>query len=220
MRWNAGRHADRDSGRAVDQKVRKFRRQDNRLGAALIVSRRKVDRVVLQIREHVGRGRRESRLCVSHGGGRQTGERTEVALLVDHRLSHHPVLSHADERGINRPFAVRVIVTAGVAADFRALHPVRVRTEVQIAHRDQDAPLRRLQTVAGIRESSRHDDRHGVLHVRVGHFLSNIVLLDAFLRRSNVSRFTVSNGQCRVSLRGSTLHKQLCNNGDGAGSCL
>lgn len=117
VRRDAGRHADRDAVRAVDQQVRKLRRQNDRLHVALIVGRNEINRVAIEIVQHVGGWSSQTCFGVTHGGGRHPGQRAEVPLLVDQRLPHVPVLSHADQRRIDRAFTMRVIVTARVAAD-------------------------------------------------------------------------------------------------------
>ena len=47
--------------------------------------------------------------------------RAEVPLPVHKRVPQVEVLRHADERGVNDRLAVRVVVTAGIAGDLRAL---------------------------------------------------------------------------------------------------
>ena len=167
MRRNRRGHADGDAVGAVDQQVRKLRRQNRRLGVPLVVGRNEVDRVELQIVEHQRRDRRHAGFGVPHGGRRQAGDRAEVALLVDQHVPHVPFLGHADERGIDHAFAVRVIVTAGVAGDLRALHAAGAGREVQVVHRDQDAPLRRLEPVAHVGQRPADDDAHRVREVAV-----------------------------------------------------
>jgi hypothetical protein len=87
---------------------------------------------------------RHARVRIPHCGGGQTGDRTEVPLLVDQHVAHVPFLRHADERRIDHAFAVRVVVTAGVAGDLRTLHAGRAGREVQVVHGDENAALRRL----------------------------------------------------------------------------
>ena len=76
-------HADRDAVGAVDQQVRKLRRQHGRLRAPLVVGGHEVDRVELEVFEHHRRDGRHAGFGVSHGRRRQAGDRAEVALLVD-----------------------------------------------------------------------------------------------------------------------------------------
>ena len=61
------------------------------------------------------------------------------------RLAHRPRLGHVHERRVNHRFAVRMIITAGVAADFRALAMLPSREQREIVHRVKNAALRGLQ---------------------------------------------------------------------------
>ena len=104
---------------------------------------------------------------VSHGRRGQTGDRTEVPLLVDQHVPHVPLLGHADQRRIDHAFAVRMIVTARVAGDLRTLHAGRAGREIQIVHRHQNPPLRRLQPIAHIGQRPADDDAHRVREIAV-----------------------------------------------------
>ena len=167
MRRDRRGHADGDAVGAVDQQVRKLRRQHGRLGVPLVVGGHEVDRVELQVLEHHRRERRHAGFGVPHGGRRQAGDRAEVALLVDQHVPHVPFLGHADQRGIDDAFAVRMVVAAGVAGDLGALHAAGAGREVQVVHRHQNPPLRRLQPVAHVGQRPADDHAHRVRQVAV-----------------------------------------------------
>ena len=78
-------HADGDAAGAVDQQVREPRRQHDRLVVLAVVVGLEVDRVGVQVAQHLARDRRQPRLRVPHGGGRVVVDRAEVALAVDER---------------------------------------------------------------------------------------------------------------------------------------
>ena len=99
----------------------KCRRENRRLGPRLVIVRHEIDRVLLHVGHERGAEMRHARLGVTHRRRRIAFDRTEVALTVDQRFAHRPRLRHVDERRINHRFAVRVIVTARVAANFCAL---------------------------------------------------------------------------------------------------
>ena len=61
-----------------------------------------------------------------------------------------------------------------------------VRPEAQVVHGDQDAPLRRLQPVAHVRQRPADDDAHGVGQIAVAEFV-----LDVEQRRRRAARGTV-----------------------------
>ena len=119
MRWNRSRHADRNSAGAIDQQIGKLARQHRRLHPPLIVGRRKIDRIELQILQHQRGDRRHAGLGISHRGRRQSGDRTKVSLLVDQHMTHVPFLRHPHQRRIDDTLTVRVIITAGIAGNFR-----------------------------------------------------------------------------------------------------
>ncbi len=160
-------HADRDALRAVDQQVRKLRRQHGRLRALLVVGGQVIDRVHLHVVQHQRRDGRHAGLGVPHGGGGQPGDGAEIALLVDERVAGVPVLGQPHERGIDRHVAVRVIALHRLADNARALRRGGARREAQVGHGDEDAALRGLETVADIGQGAADDDAHRVGQVAV-----------------------------------------------------
>ncbi len=145
-----GGHADGDAARAVDQQVGIFGRQDDGLQVAFVVGGDEVDRVELQVFEEHRREGGHAGFGVPHGGRGEAGDRAEVSLLVDQGVSHVPFLGHADERGVDDGFAVRMVVTAGVAGDLGAFDAGGAGREVEVVHRHEDAALRGLETVAHV----------------------------------------------------------------------
>ncbi len=144
VRRNVRRHADGDAGAAVDEQVRESGRENGRLGARLVVVRDEIDRVLLHVGHERGAEMGHARLGVTHRGRRIAFDRAEVALAVHQRLAHRPRLRHVDERRIDHRFAVRVIVTARVAANLRALSVLPVGEEREVVHRIENAALGRL----------------------------------------------------------------------------
>src|SRR5207248_10917059 len=51
VRGNVGRHADRNAAGAIDQKIRKTRRQDQRLPFGAVVIDLKIDGVFVEVRD-------------------------------------------------------------------------------------------------------------------------------------------------------------------------
>src|SRR6266487_6799444 len=77
---------------------------------------------------------------------------------------------------------MRMIITAGVAADFRALPMLPSREQRQIVHRVKDSSLRWLKAIARIRQRARDDHRHRVIEERPRYFLGHVYRLDFFVR--------------------------------------
>ena len=167
-------HADGDAGAAIDEEIRESGRENGRLGAGLVVVRDEIDRVLIHVGHERGAEMGHARLGVSHGGRRIAFDRTEVALAIDQPLAHRPRLRHVHERRVNHRLAVRVIVTARVAANFGAFPMLPVGEERQVVHRIKDAALRRLQSVARIRQGARNDDRHRVIEKRPRDFFGDV----------------------------------------------
>ena len=66
MRRDIRGHADRDSSRAVYEKVRKARRQRHRLHKRLVIVGIKIDRILIDIAKHFHRDLVHSRLGIPH----------------------------------------------------------------------------------------------------------------------------------------------------------
>ena len=163
VRRNVGGHADGDAGPPVNKQVRKCSWENFWFGARLVVIGDKIDRVLL----HVGHQRRaemgHARFGVAHRCWRIAFDGSEIPLAVDQPFTHSPRLRHVDQRGIDHCFAVRVIVTAGVAADLCAFTVLPSWEKRQVVHRVENSPLRWLESVARIRQRARNDDRHRVI---------------------------------------------------------
>ena len=171
-------HADRDPGRAVDQQVREARRQHERLLARLVVVGPEVDGVRVDVAEHLGGQAREARLGVPHRRGRVVVDRAEVALRLDERVAHREVLAEAHQRVVDGGVAVRVELAHDVAHHARRLAERPVRLQAGLVHREQHAPVHRLEAVADVRQRPPHDHAHGVIEVRGAHLLLEPARLD------------------------------------------
>ena len=155
VRRNFGRHADSDAVGAVDQQVGKLAGQNQRLAILAVIVVDVIDGVALEVLQHFG-------------------DRAEVPLRMNEPVPHRPVLGHAHERRVDRHFAMRVIALHRLADDARALAGRGRRTQSQVLHRHQNAPLRRLQPVTHIGERAADDDAHGVGQVAVLELVFNV----------------------------------------------
>ena len=151
VRRDVRRHADGDPRRAVDEQVREARRQHRRLLLAPVVVGHEVDRVHVEVAQHLGGQAGEAGLGVAHRGGRVVVDRAEVALAVDQRVAHREVLGQADQRVVDRRVAVRVVVAHHLADDPCALRVAARRAEAELAHPEEDAAMDRLEAVADVR---------------------------------------------------------------------
>ena len=171
MRRDVRRHADGDAGRAVDEQVREPGRQDLRLllGAVVVVD--EVDRVLVDVGQHLGGDARQAGLGVAHGRGAVAVDRAEVALAVDERVAHREVLGQADQGVVEGRVAVRVVLAHDLADDRRALAVRRAGREAHLAHRVEDAAVDRLEAVADVGQRALDDDAHRVVEVAGPHLV-------------------------------------------------
>ena len=177
VRGHVGGHADGDAGGAVDQQVGERGRQHVRLGQLVVVVGDEVHDVLVEVvRQRQGR-RRQAGLGVPRGC-RAVVERAEVAVAVDQRQPQREVLRHAHHGVVDRGIAVRVQLAHDLAHHAGALDVAAVRAQAHLAHHVQDAPLHRLQAVAGVREGPRIDDRIGVLEERAFHLGRDVDIND------------------------------------------
>ena len=144
MRRDVGRHADRDAGRAVYQQVGEAGRQYDRLLALLIEVRLEIDRVFLDIRQHVVRQTRHARLGVTVSCRGVAVHGTEVAVTVDQRIVQRERLRHTHHRVVNRCVAVRMIPAEHITDGRCRLAVGLVRGQAVLVHRVQDAAVYRL----------------------------------------------------------------------------
>ena len=121
VRRDVRRHAHRDAGRAVDQQIGQACRQHQRLLLAAVVVGAEIDRVLVDVGQHLVRDLRQPDLGVAHGRGVVAVDRAEVALAVDQHVAQREILRHAHDGVVHRGVAVRVVLADDVADDACAL---------------------------------------------------------------------------------------------------
>ena len=174
VRRDVGGHAHGDAVGAVDDQVGELARQHQRFLVFAIVVLNEVDGVGRQVGQHLGGHGRQAGLGVTHGCGRQTGDRAEVSLTQDQPAAHVPVLGHADQGRIDGHVAVRMVPLHGLADDAGAFAGRAGRSQAQVVHGHQDAPLRGLQAIAHIRQGPADDDAHRVGEITILQLIGDI----------------------------------------------
>ena len=148
VRRNVGGHAHRDAGRAVDQQVGQLARQHQGFLLAAVVVGAEVDGFLVDVGQHLVRDLGQTDLGITHGRGAVAVDRTEVALAIDQHVAQGEVLRHAHDGVVDSDVAVRVVFTDDVTDDTGRLLVRPVPVVVELVHREQDAAVHRLETIA------------------------------------------------------------------------
>ncbi|SIH65054.1 Uncharacterised protein [Mycobacteroides abscessus subsp. abscessus] len=178
VRGHVRRHAHGDARGPVDEEVGERGGQDVGLGERVVVVGDEVDDLFVEAGDHLHRRRRQPRLGVAGCGG-SVVEGAEVAVAVDEGDPHDEVLAEPHERVVDRGVAVRVELAHDVTDDARGLDVAAVGSQSHVAHLVDDAPLHRLEAVTGVGQSSRIDDRVGVLEVGTLHLRRDVDIDDS-----------------------------------------
>ena len=181
MRRDVGRHADRDAGRAVYQQVGEAGRQYDRLLALLIKVRLEIDRVFLDIRQHVVRQLGHAGLGITVCCRRVAVHRTEVAVTVDQRIVQRERLRHTHHRVVNRCVTVRMVAAEHITDGRCRLAVGLIRGQAVLVHGVQDAAVYRLEAVAHIRQRAADNNTHCIVDIAFLHLAFEIDLHDFLL---------------------------------------
>ena len=165
VRRDVRRHAHRDPAGAVDEQVGKTGRKHLRLASRGVVIGDEVDRVLVEIFEKGHRHLGETSLGVAHRRRRIGVHRPEIALAVDQRHPHRPILGHSRERVVDRGVAVRMVIAHHVAHDLCRFAIGPAGDEAAFLAGVEDSPVHRLQAVADVRKGARDDHRHGIVEI-------------------------------------------------------
>ncbi len=169
MGRDAGGHADGNTGASIAKQIGEFRRKDDRFRTRIVIIRHVINRVLFQVFHKNHGDFRHARLCVTHGCGRVAVYGAEVSLSIDEGIPEVKILRHTNKGGVNHLLAVRVIISRGIAGDFRTFPELGTGPQIQVVHGNQDTSLRRLQAVPYVRKRAAHDNAHRVTEVRILH---------------------------------------------------
>ena len=182
-------HADGDARRAVDQQVREARGQHARLFSRFVEVRVPIDRVLVDVAEHLVRELGHACLGITVGCGGVAVHGAEVAVSVNQRIAHGEILRQTHHCVIDRRVAVRMIPAQHVAHAGRGFLKRLVRRQVVLIHGVENTPVHGLETVAHIGQRAADNDRHRVVDVRAFHLMDKLRLHDGLLREQNVLVF-------------------------------
>ncbi len=136
-----------------------------RLLAAVVVGRPEFDRVFVDALEQQARDVGEPRLGVAHRGRVIAVDIAEIALAVDQRVTRGEILRQPHHGVIDRLVAMGMVRAHHLADDFRRLLGDSTGIEIERPHAVEDAPMHRLQAVAGIRQRAACDGREGISEI-------------------------------------------------------
>ena len=162
VRRDRGRHADRDALRTVGEQVREAAGHHDRLFGLAVVIGSEFDAVLVDAFQQQPRDLGHARFGVAVGGGIIAVDIAKIALAVDQRIARGEILRQTHHGVVDRLVAMRMERAHHVADDLGRLLERRAGVEPQQAHAVQDAPVHRLQPVAGVRQSAVHDGRERI----------------------------------------------------------
>ena len=171
VRRDVGGHADGDSRAAVQEQIGHAGRHHQRLGQAFVEVGAEIDRILVDVNQHLAGDLGEAGFSVAHrrrGIGVNTAE---VTLAVDQRRPHREVLSHPHQGVVDRSVAVRVELAEDLADDTSALLVGTVVRHPHLVHRIEDAAMYRLQPITHVRQSAGNDDSHRIGNVGTPHLI-------------------------------------------------
>ena len=187
VRRDRGRHADGDALRAVRQQIGERRRQHHRLLPGAVVTRAKIDGVLVDAVEQEPRHFGQPRFGVAHGSGVIAVDVAEIALAVDQRVALCEILREAHHGVVDRLVAVRMKIAHHVADHLGGFLEGGAGIEPQRPHHVQDAAVYGLEPVARVGQRAIRDGRERVEEIALFQRPAQRDLLDVALLRGNQS---------------------------------
>ena len=166
---NVGRHTNGNAGGAVYQKVGETAGQHPGLFPGLVEVGVPVDRIFVNIPEHLIGELRHSCLGVAVSSGGVAVHGAEVAVTVHQHIAHGKVLGKTDHGVVNRAVAMGMVLTKHVTDAGGGLLKGLVGCQTAFIHSIKDAAVDGLQTVTDVRQGTTHDNAHAVLNVCLLH---------------------------------------------------
>ena len=173
MRWNIRRHTDRNTHLAIQENVWHCCRQHDRLLLCTIEVVAEINRILLNIGQHLNANLVHAGLSIARCCWLITVHRTEVTLTLNERIAHLPRLSKVHHRHINRRITMWVVFTHYFTDDTRGLNSSMWSLPAVLIHCIQDTAVNRLQTIAYIWKRTINQDRHRIAKETILHHILN-----------------------------------------------
>ena len=147
MRSKTTGHSNCDTHCAIYKQIRNSAGQVCRLFFFISISQLPINSIFLNISQHFFAGFREFTLCITISCRTIAISATIIAVEVNERISHIPLLAQPNQRSINRAIAVRMETTHRVTNRLSTLYKLLIITITLIEHIPEDSSLDRFQTI-------------------------------------------------------------------------
>ena len=117
MRWDIGRHPNRNPCRSIYKQVREASRKNHRLSLAGIIVVNIINSIFVNITKHLQRNLAHTCFCITLSSSSVSVHRTEVSMAVYQHVTIAPPLCHPHHCFINRGVTMRVIFTHDIPCD-------------------------------------------------------------------------------------------------------
>ncbi len=174
MRRNIRRHSNRNPIRPIHNQVWNTRRKSRRLKRGLVVIRHKIDRIHVDVSQHLAGYLHHAAFGIPHCRRRIAIDRTKIALPINHRITQTERLRQPHHGVVNRRVAMRMKHTHRLPHDLGALGVLLVELQPHLVHRVQHASMHRLEAIANIRQCAANNHRHRVVEIRPPHLVFNV----------------------------------------------
>ena len=176
MRRYRSRHTYGNTVAAVYEQIRYSRRKHRRFFFFFVEIRYEIYRFFVYVTQHLQCKRRHTRFRITHCRRAVSVHRTEVTVSVDEHVSCRERLRKSYHCIVDRAVSVRVVLTHYFSDNTRRLFMRLVRRNAELAHSVEYSSVHGLESVAHIGKGSAYDNTHGVIYVRIFHFVMNFVL--------------------------------------------
>ena len=180
VRWNAGGHSDGDTVASVEEQIWQTGGQDRGFVFRIVKVRLEINRVLVDVVEHVLCDAIEPTFRVPHGGRRVAVDRAKVPLPVHQRIAQGKFLGHSHHRVVDGLITVRVVLSHHLAHRPSGFGEFLVRGVAALKHAVEDPAMNGFQAVPSVGKSPPDDDGHGVIDVGIFHFGVEGVVQDDF----------------------------------------
>ena len=177
MRRHICCHTHCNTRSTVHQQVGETRRHYCRFGYSVVEVHREIHCILVDVAHHFLAHLCEASLGVTHSSSAVAVYRTKVTLSVNQLVAHCPTLGHTHHCIVNRRVAMRVELTKHVTHNTSRFLIRGSGKITQFLHAIKHPSVHRLETIAHIRKSSRHNHRHRIVDVCRTHLILNIDLL-------------------------------------------